>query len=758
MAEIKDISESWSNNHDGDEVEAFIKRYLSLADINSKEKASKIGFRDMTVYLFANARDKEEWENNGVSTWIDSVPLVIVGTERKIQVTNVSGNNNPYFTTSQTEAIIQAKFRSLERDVLATEYTEIMEDVLVTTMIDKGGTGAWTTIDSGKLVKYGEIYSVDVFKYLAVGSNRVVIRAVGSSTGSEGQLNVTANLTSMYIQPANFTWNLPFIEGTTYNLGGLNIGGNINKTLKIKLSNEAGYNKTYDINLGSNQYINTSYYFSGLEFPTNGTGIYNVELWLEAESIESEHLHYNIMCVSASEENTAKLVTISSLANKVINYSDNKLFEFAVYNGGAATASPSIVVTATVNQNPVTLVNEILKDVPTNKINSYETNLEIETEETDINLVTDLSLGSSKQRAVFKIDNSLSFPPTSGFSFYMNAATRNNAQDNRDKIINAANNKEISATWKKFAYEDGVDGHTVDEEGRKCLFIPAHSQVVIDYEALASVGSGKSIEFTYKVRNVADYSEPIITICDNPQSPTFKGIRINPTNILLHSRDLSKADLTQGIDINDEETIHCIITIIRNYKVTYGNLAQIYINGTKARSFEFATNDDWTTSAKIILGSNSSDLYVYSIKDYNKGFDKTDSERNYVASLATSAAKKLMYSLINSVRDDLGNISYDAVKGRYNVMELEMLNGAELPHKGLSKEYSAYCNVEFSFVDLPLEYKVKVWAFILKNCLIEGQGTTSMNYWLWNLRFRIDKSDNITIIYPDNTEVVLYAA
>ena len=71
-----------------------------------------------------------------------------------------------------------------------------------------------------------------------------------------------------------------------------------------------------------------------------------------------------------------------------------------------------------------------------------------------------------------------------------------------------------------------MDGHTVDEEGRKCLFIPAHSQVVIDYEALASVGSGKTLEFTYKVRNVADYSEPIITICDNPQSSIFKGIRI----------------------------------------------------------------------------------------------------------------------------------------------------------------------------------------------------------------------------------------
>ena len=759
--QIPDLQEDWGLDprnglkYSGQSVQAFIKKYLTITNQNKDEKAARIGFRDMTMYLFANARDKEEWENNGVSTWIDSVPLVIVGTERKIQVTNVNGNNNPYFTTSQSEAIIQATFRSLERDVLATEYTEIMEDVLVTTMIDKGGTGTWTTIDNEKLVKYGETYSVDVMKYLAVGSNRVVIKAVGSSTGSNGQLNVTANLTSMYIQPANFTWNLPFIEGKPYNLGGLNIGGNISKTLMVKLSNETGYTRTYEAYLGANQYINTAYYLSGLEFPTGGTGIYNVELWLETESIESEHLHYNIMCISAAEENTAKLVTISSLPSKVINYSDNKLFEFAVYNGGAATASPSILVKAAVNQNPITLVDEILKDVETNKINVYETNIEIESEEIDMNLVADITLGASTQRAVYKIDNSLSYPPTSEFVFYMNAAQRNNAQDNKDKIINTANNQEISATWTKFAYTDGVDGHTVDENGRKCLLVPAHSQVVIDYSPLTSVGSGKTLVFTYKVRNVADYSEPIITICDNPDSPTFKGIKITPTNILIHSRDLNKSDLTQGIDVKDEETVNVIITLIRNYKVTYGNLAQIYVNGVKARSFEFASNDDWTTPAKIILGNSSSDLYVYSIMDYNKGFDKLDSERNYTASLALSAAKKLMYTLINSVRDDLGNISYDAVIGKYNVMEIEMLNGAELPHKGLSKEYSAYCNVEFSFVDLPMEYKVKVWRFILLKVLIQGQGTTSMNYYLWNLRFRLDKSGNLIVIYPDNTEEII---
>jgi hypothetical protein len=137
---------------------------------------------------------------------------------------------------------------------------------------------------------------------------------------------------------------------------------------------------------------------------------------------------------------------------------------------------------------------------------------------------------------------------------------------------------------------------------------------------------------------------------------------------------------------------------------------------------------------------------------YEQGFDKEDSERNYVASLPLSSEKKAMYALINGVRDDVGRIDFDKVNSKYNTMLIRMRGGADLPHYGLSKEYNAYCDVTFSFLDLPQEYKVKAWKFILENCRIEGQGTTSMNYWLWNLRYRIDKSNNIVIIYPNGTE------
>lgn len=739
---------------------------LRLTEV--REKASRIAFKDMKAYLFATPEDKDDWLNNGVESWIDSTDLVVVGTERKIQITNVSGNNNPYFTTAQDKAEISVTFKSLERDVLATEYTEIMEDVSFTVSVDKGSSGAWNVVANDVLVKYGDTFTIDLKKFIVQGANRVVIKAVGSSTGANGQLNVTANLTSMFISPANFAWNIPFIEGEAYNLGGVRIGGIINKRLHIKVSNETGYSKIYTdpndgeegINLGTTQYLDSAYYFKNLEFPTAGTGVYNVELWVDASGLQSERLSYNIICVSQSDKNTAQIVAISSVPSIVSNYANNKLFEYVVYNGTMANASPRVIVKSVINQNPTTIVDEVLDGIPTKAINSYNLGVEIESEESNIQLVADITLGNSEQRAVYAVDNSLSYPPTSGYTFYLNPALRFNNQSNREYIINQATNSLINATWTKMAWTDGVDGWTEDDEKHKCLLIPARSKCVVDLSLMKSVNDF-TVEFTFKVKNVADYNEPVITICD-PDNPKFTGIKITASDILVHSAKKNTSNLTQSIGYQDEKTVHVLVTVIRNYKVTYGNLCQIYVNGIKSRSFEFDNDDSWNTDSKLIFGSQTADLYIYKSLAYDKGMDMDGSERNYVASLAVPAAKKAMYELINNFREvDVVNkvytIGYDKVFKKANTMDVEMLNGAALPHKGVGDEYSAWCNVEFNFVDLPFYYKVEVWNFLLKMCKIEGQGTTSMNYWLWNLRFRIDKSDNIVIIYPDGQEVTIAA-
>jgi hypothetical protein len=87
---------------------------------------------------------------------------------------------------------------------------------------------------------------------------------------------------------------------------------------------------------------------------------------------------------------------------------------------------------------------------------------------------------------------------------------------------------------------DGVDGWTVDgdkKNQRKALVLPAASSCNINYQPLASADTdtSKVFDFVYKVKNVSDYTQPIITICDNVASDDFVGIKIFPTKVLVHS-------------------------------------------------------------------------------------------------------------------------------------------------------------------------------------------------------------------------------
>lgn len=648
-----------------------------------------------------------------------------------------------YFTTNSDKAEISVGFESKEKDISASEWTDVIEDAYFTVSVDQGANGAYINIIENRLVKNGDTFTFDVMNYISSGNNRVKVTAVGAISEQTANFGFSVILTSMYISPANFAWYTPFIEGNSYSLGGVNIGGALNKKLYVKISDGESYSRTYEKNLGDTVYITNPYYFTELEFPTNGTGIYNVEMWVEADTLQSEHLSYNIMCIARSDIFTAKLCCISNVISTAINYADNALFDYAIYNGGSSVGSPHIKLTSVVNTNPTTIVDGNLSNVATGVANQYKYNLEIETEETNVKLDAVMTFGN-EQKAVFTIDNSASFPASQGAVFYLNAANRNNSQENKTFIINEINKGSVTAEWTNMSWVDGTDGWTTDESGRKCLFLPARTKASIAYNPLSNFGIGKTIELTFKVRNAADFDENVLSICDNPEDSRFRGIKITANNILIHSRDLNTDDENQSYDYPEDTLMNVCISVIRNYNTNYGNICILYVNGVRKKEFSFTNADSWMTeSAKILLGSETADLYLYSIRVYESGFGSQDALKNYISSLSSSKDKSNASALINSVIDDSYKINYDKTKAVANVATIEMLNGGEIPHYGLSKEYTAQCNLEVSFNQHP------EWNWSIDNIKIEGQGTTSMNYFRWNLRWRLDKSKGFTIHTAD---------
>ena len=645
---ITDISQDWgldmSNGlpYSGQFVQDFIKEGIVTANTAYSEKWGAVHFDPNTYTLmgFKNEADKEEWLGGGADSLVIGREVFnFSGTMNQIKVINKMSSANLYFATTEQSAPITVGFLSQQKGITDTDWTDVLEDFYVTVTIDKGVTGSYTPIETEKLVLNGSDYTIDIRKHLASGNNRVRITVTGALTNTTSNFIFTVYLTSMYLSPSNFTWYKPFIEGETYNLGGMNIGGNIPKVLKIKMSKE-GYERTYDVNIGSNIYTTSAYVFNGLEFPSGGTGVYHVELWLDANGLESEHLSYNIICVSQADKFTAQLVSIGNPAEKVFNFADNKLFEYCVYNKGTATASPHIKISYLVNTNPTTIIDEELVNVSTAAPLTYTASLEIEMEDESaaLQLETLMTYGN-EQVFIFPVDNSKSYPATTGAVFYMNPSARNNAQSNREKVINSITGAEIDAVFTRMAWTDGTDGWTTDDEGRKCLRLPAGCTMDVAYQPMASV-SQKTIELVYKVKNAADYDEPIFSICSDVNDPNFRGIVIRPKNILIHSRDLNVNDSLQDYNTTDEETLHVLITIIPNYKTNYGNLAQIYVNGDKVRSFSFETADRWDVAANMKFGSETADTLWYKARVYDRGFESYDALKNYINSLPSTNAKE----------------------------------------------------------------------------------------------------------------------
>ena len=703
-----------------------------------------------TQYCFASDEERDRWLE-GDTTVVPSMvtKFQFAGKQQLMNVINKMGSTNIYFAQNQETAIITVGFSSQEKDITASEWSDVFEDAFFTVYVDRGATGVYQEIVSNQLVLSGNDFSMDVKNFLAVGSNRIRIEATGVSSGEVGNLQLSATLTSMFIEPSNYTWYTPFVEGTTYNLGGFRIGGNLTKYLKIKVAKEGYESPIYETYLGTATYLTTAYIFRGLEFPEAGSGVYNVECWLDANGLESNHLSHNIIFVSEADKFTAQFVAISNVSEKVYNFADNALFEYCIYNGGQSFGSPHIKLSSIVSATPTTIIDETLSNVLTNKALTCTAALEVELQDENLEITLDATMTyGNEQEILFAVDNSKSYPATTGAVFYLNPATRNNSQENREVVINGVNSAEYAATFNRMAWTDGVDGWTTDESGRKCLRLPAMSSMEFAYQPLSSVNSmsGKTIEFVYKVKNVADYDDPIITICDDVTSPSFRGIKITPKNILIHSRDEMK-DSLQDYNTNDEETLHVVITLIYKYKEVYGNLAQIFVNGTKVRSFSFQDADRWNVDSIVKLGNDTSDFFLYKMRVYERGFDSADAIANYINSLPSTKDKEQKKAECEAPMGISDTLNYDdCVKNGLNTMVIEILgNDQNIPSIAYptAKQSNVWITINNPIDgELDEDFATLFSGTPILNQTIEGQGTTAMTYARWNFRWKLDKTYN----------------
>lgn len=627
------------------------------------------------------------------------------------------------FATQNGElCYIQFTIVSQYRENLDEPWNKTGENARVKLMIKNSTVDEFTTVKEIEVASFNAI-TVEVSEYLSPGTNYIKVSAVGLNTEiTTTAMTYTIQLTSLGVSAPNFQWQLAYSSDISIPFV---ISGNVSKILYVRISGN-GYNQQYTQTLGTATYVDTPLVFT-LTHP-GSAGVYTVTYYLTNSdgTVQTKSTDVQIMCI-VTEAQQIKLMAVNNVSNKLINWTDNNVLQYAIYDGASVATSVSFKVT---NSNGTTLYTNKLSSVTTQSKQIMSYPMEVETDDDNdfvvyVSAIDPDTQSSMMEEVSITVQNGAGYAATSGAVFYLNPRTRNNSQSNKFKIINETNREEINATWSNMSW--GNDGWVTDVDGNRALKIPSRGKAVIDLQPFSTecARTGRTIELDFMMDNASGSSNVIQIASVN--GTDRRGLIINPDNVSFFSQSRQDSS-TQDVPIDNGVRIRLHIVVMPDaYANADFNLVCIYINGKKNRQFTYESNDYFRHDGKVELGSDATTLYLYGMRVYDKALTAEAVMKNYVNLLPNIEAKQ-QHTAENLVLDAEGvEVDFDATRKLYNVFTFDK------PFPNLMNPGKVYGTLEVFFHDRPQNN------FSMNNLVMEGQGTSSKKYLEWNMRWSMKK-------------------
>ena len=654
------------------------------------------------------------------SEWLDKdMGGEDIGLQRNVRIVNDLDSKN-MAASKGDPCYLKFTFVSQERYSSKDRYENTGERGLCQISI-RNSTNAEYTVVKQMNINSATPVSIDVAEFLTSGANNVMIKVTGEVTGVTTPAFVyTVQLTTLSLSAANFRWWTAYSSDILFNL---NIGGNVSKTLYISISGRE-YEETYEIPLGTSVFIETSYNHV-IPHPQK-TGVFRVDAYVANSdgSIKTRTISFNVICYVAGAQ--AKLIAINNKLDKAVNWSENTLFEYTMYDGDNVTTSAEFEIIK--DTEPV--FSSIENNISTSTRYSFSIPLEIETiDNQDFAITTHVKDEGTllTEPIVFSVNNSLGYSAVAGATLYINPKTRSNRQGNRQQIINEIDGSLINGTWNNVNW--GNDCWVSDGSGYKVLRLLAGSDIEIAHTPFKNecARTGKTFELDYQIYNVTDFSQPVITI-STPVGDSFVGLNIYPDDVVMYSQSLKDKDV-QSLHTFEGKRTRLTLTVMPDAYGNSGfNLCILYINGIKNREFTYENNDYFAHNGKIIIGSKFADVDMYGIREYDSALTSQGVQTNYINWLSTTEDKEA-FKMENDILDTNGSeIDFDNTVDQYNVLVFDNT----IP--GMADQSTRIGTLEVYFCDHP------EWNVSISNVTAKGQGTSSMKYWIWNTRYQLDKS------------------
>jgi len=742
MANIPDINEAWAG-HSGLEVETFIKDQFGVMSSLLGSKFGYVSYNPQTMSLVF-------YDEEG------GTPLGDIQLGGDVYTIDLHCNLSQvfYVLADETSKIMTIAPTTVKTPFGGGSSQDVPERYTYSVDVDSGS--GYTPYLSGS-IDVGESASFDIRPYLLQGNNYVRVAVTGETSGKTQTTVFTGTVTSLFLT-CDHAWQVVWNEGEGYIVNGIRFAGALTKTLHVSVKYGTTITELPSVEYGPNiSYTNTSttYEIPSSAFPITGlhSGNCTISLWMTGSGVSTPVISFDIMC--AKEGDSTPLVAINAVVATAYNFTSGTLFSYAVHNADKSV----FTLSATLGNTTYPIVqNAPATGLSPNVQYPFAYSLEVNTGANNTQGGTmaisakayagDVDGPTVTASTIF--DNTYSYLATPGYLFYLNAATRSNNSDDYDVIVNEGTPDShfaatYSASWSGFSWSD--DGWAADEDGYRALVVPAGASVsVTSLKPLEYFAGypGMTIELMLKSGMPADYATPILSM-----GSSSVGIFVYPTEIVVYSTNESN-ETSQSVVFAENTITHLVVTFVKNYgNVSGRNLCSIYVNGTSNVNFPFSGLSGFG-DGNLVIGQPNSDVYLYKMRVYGFALEPNAVFNNFLNCIIDGVEFNRAAVVSKNKVTDGNTIEYFLCKqAGYNTMVITLPNDTDhLPdinHQAKDSEGTAISNTQvvFEYADSSLKNAT------IGKLKLDGQGTTSMKYYRWNLRFKTGSST--TWSYGDGT-------
>lgn len=725
--DIQDLTTPWEN-YEGISVERFIKRELGSACgyiYRTQQKEGDFYY----LYGFHSYDDFVLWFDGDTSI-IPLFKVALPNLENDIYAANLYTNSNTTKLVNLGQGIkINLRYTSTSTNPTTQVVTDTFNDGTLIIMRSANGS-AYTEvgritmqpIPHEQLDTYDEI---DITPYLADGDNKIRLRVEDNTTGAVSNnivFNSIINTTLKVTNATNTTVPLTALQFMYY------IEGQVTKTLHIKITKD-GVSDFYTFAIGTSTYIEAPYITPAIG-QTYDSGMIEVEAWLSVDdtTLDSEHIVNQFYYSNGALDET--VIVLNNKATTITNYSNVHFFDFILFN---KNSDVNIKIQDQLN----VYLDYTYNNCQINTEYSFYNILQINSEADEINAVMIVTTADDVVSYSIVIDNSENMSPTAGADFVLNPNLRNNNEANPNRIINDMTQTEVASTFTGFNFIN--DGWVSDEDGYKILRVPAAHSINIEYDPLDTLANGTTIELDYKVHNVFNDADTVLSFSSSTQDNKPLGFIMNAIEATFYTlNNQTKRD--QDVVFQEDVRTHMAINIIPNLGNTGLNYIRIFINGVMNREMMYSNSDTFKTGTlSINIGSEHCDVDIYSIRVYKKALSAGDVRQDYMSTIPT-LDEKLAFKEANDILSSNGTISFDKASVKYNTL---VWVGNVPSYQTGDIEYEG--KLKINKIDDPEH------SGVITNLKCKGQGSSSKTYWKWNQQYDWNKISGKTTIWTDGT-------